>query len=103
MPRVVAPLLVREALPPGCAASVTLSRGVMRCRVPVDALGTLPPALTGAPDVGGARLTRIWERLPATHWASLAPSVVTESLSRRVREAFDPAGILNPGVLGERE
>jgi glycolate oxidase FAD binding subunit len=100
-PRVVAPLLVRDALPPECAASVTLSRGVMRCRVPVVALGTLPPALTGAPDVGGARLTRIWERLPATHWSSLAPSVVTESLSRRVREAFDPSGILNPGVLGD--
>ena len=101
VPRVFAPLLVRDALPPGCAASVTLFRGVMRCSVPVGALGTLPPALTGAPDVGGARLTRIWERLPSTLWSGLAPSAVTETLSRRVREAFDPSGILNPGVLGE--
>jgi FAD/FMN-containing dehydrogenase len=45
------------------------------------------------------------ERLPARLWPTLgprlAPGRARDPLSRRVRAAFDPAGILNPGVLGE--
>jgi glycolate oxidase FAD binding subunit len=47
------------------------------------------------------RDTRIFERLPANLWRELAPSAVTDRLSRGVRAAFDPHGLLNPGILGE--
>jgi hypothetical protein len=69
--------------------------------MPARSLGNLPPALLGAPDTGGAALTRIWEQLPASRWSDLAPSAVRDRLSLRVREAFDGSGILNRGILGE--
>ena len=66
------------------------------------------PHNDGAPSDGaleilraGARETRIFERLPAAHWASLAPGAVNDRLSRGVRAAFDPHRLLNPGILGE--
>ena len=49
----------------------------------------------------GSRETRVFERLPARLWASLAPSAVNDRLSRGVRAAFDPHRLLNPGILGE--
>jgi glycolate oxidase FAD binding subunit len=49
----------------------------------------------------GGRL--IPERLPAAAWDALAPAMPDESLQRRVRAAFDPAGILNPGILHPQE
>jgi glycolate oxidase FAD binding subunit len=52
---------------------------------------------------GGSRETRIFERLPARLWASLAPSAVSDRLSRGVRAAFDPHRLLNPGILGETQ
>lgn len=51
----------------------------------------------------GVRETRIFERLPARLWSSLAPSAVNDRLSRGVRAAFNPHGLLNPGILGETE
>jgi glycolate oxidase FAD binding subunit len=51
----------------------------------------------------GTRDTRIFERLPASLWPVLAPSRVTDRLSRGVRAAFDPHRLLNPGILGETE
>jgi glycolate oxidase FAD binding subunit len=51
----------------------------------------------------GSRETRIFERLPARLWTSLAPSAVNDRLSRGVRAAFDPHRLLNPGILGETE
>lgn len=74
----------------------TVSRGVVRCIVPSEATGVLrdlPRTEAG--------VTRIFERLPADMWTELAPSPATDDLSRRVRSAFDPASLLNPGILGE--
>ncbi len=42
----------------------------------------------------------IAERLPPGAWHSV-PSAVNDQISVRLREQFDPAGILNPGLLGE--
>jgi FAD/FMN-containing dehydrogenase len=39
--------------------------------------------------------------LPPALWDRLAPSSVNDPLSRRVRGAFDPDLLLNPGILGE--
>lgn len=60
--------------------------------IATDALGLLR---------AGARDVRIFERLPASLWSSLAPSPVTDRLSRGVRAAFDPHHMLNPGILGD--
>jgi FAD/FMN-containing dehydrogenase len=101
LPRVAAPLVAGDALPPEARISAIASRGVLRVSVPVRSLGSLPSALLGAPDTGGAKLTRIWERLPASRWSDLAPSAVRDRLSLRVRDAFDGARVLNRGILGE--
>ncbi len=42
----------------------------------------------------------MFERLPADSWSTV-PSRVNDALSRAVRDAFDPARILNRGILGE--
>jgi len=42
----------------------------------------------------------IAERLPAALWGSV-PCAVNDTISARLRRQFDPAGILNPGILGE--
>jgi len=47
------------------------------------------------------REARIFERLPAPLWESLARTAVGDRLSTGVRLAFDPERLLNPGILGE--
>lgn len=44
--------------------------------------------------------TLIFENLPEPLWTKLAPSAISDRVSRGVRAAFDPLGILNPGILG---
>jgi len=44
--------------------------------------------------------THIFERLPARAWHTV-PCRVDDPISRAVRTAFDPARILNRGILGE--
>jgi glycolate oxidase FAD binding subunit len=83
-------------------AHATVQRGIVRCILPVG----------GAEEEETARLrgiigalqhlgTAVVERLPASLWASLVPSSAGDALSARVRGAFDPRHILNPGILGE--
>jgi FAD/FMN-containing dehydrogenase len=43
--------------------------------------------------------TRLFERLPGPLW-STQPSASGDELSRRVRRAFDPDLLLNPGIFG---
>lgn len=40
------------------------------------------------------------ERLPAEAWGA-QPSSIHDVISQRLRAALDPAGVLNPGILGE--
>ena len=78
----------------------TVMRGIVRCLV-------WAPAGAGQPELDAlAAITRplesarmIPERLGAM-WSGLAPSSVNDPISRRVKEAFDPANVLNPGILG---
>jgi glycolate oxidase FAD binding subunit len=84
------------------SAHATLTRGVVRCILPVG----------GDDDEEHARLrgmvgalqhlgTAIVERLPATLWPALVAPAAVDPLSVGVRNAFDPDRILNPGILGE--
>jgi hypothetical protein len=43
----------------------------------------------------------VYETLPADLWPEVSPSVVGDPLSRGIRKAYDPHGILNPGILGD--
>ena len=46
------------------------------------------------------RGTVILESLPPRAWSVLPPKTKDDALSRAVRAKFDPAEILNPGILG---
>ena len=81
---------------PGGFAHATLQRSVARVCLPNGSDGIAAAALRSL-----TRETRIYERLPADAWPSLAPSAATDKLSRGVREAFDPDRLMNPGILGE--
>jgi glycolate oxidase FAD binding subunit len=80
----------------------TLQRGVVRCVIPYDdAAGAEEQArLRGV--IGVLRLddTCVVERLPPALWSSLVHPTASDALSARVRDAFDPRQVLNPGILG---
>jgi glycolate oxidase FAD binding subunit len=83
----------------GGFAHATVQRSVARVVLP-NGPSALP---AGAADAlrSITRETRVFERLPANDWRSLAPSAVADKLSRGIRDAFDPDRLLNPGILGE--
>ena len=79
----------------GAAMHATPSLGIVRCILPASTpIGTVELLLNWE------NVTVIFERLHSTEWARLSPSVVDDRLSRRLKAAFDPSGILNPGILG---
>ena len=83
----------------GGFAHATVLRSVARVVLPLDD-GALPaPAVEALESI--TRESCIFERLPATLWPTLAPTAVTDRLSRGIRAAFDPHRLLNPGILGE--
>jgi glycolate oxidase FAD binding subunit len=79
-------------------AHATLERGVVRCILPGardydwQALRNVMTALrsTGS---------RIVERQPVSFWPAMS-SPIADALSTKIRQAFDPDGVLNPGILG---
>ena len=81
-------------------AHATVGRGVVRTIHGFDA------SESGAANAWLAAIatcegTHIFERLPAHAWRAI-PCRVDDPISRAVRHAFDPARILNRGILGER-
>ena len=80
----------------GALLHASVGRGVVRIIIP----RTDSPSLERA--IWARRVeTRVFERLPGVLWPTLAPSTVRDPLSRRVKHAFDPRHLLNPGILGE--
>ncbi|MEP7087217.1 MAG: FAD-binding oxidoreductase [Gemmatimonadota bacterium] len=88
-------------LAPGGDASAlvhaTIGRGVVRCIRPST---SATPIATWLDLISRSEGTHIFERLPASEWSAV-PSRVNDPLSRAVRAAFDPARILNRGILGD--
>jgi glycolate oxidase FAD binding subunit len=100
----------------------SIGRGIVRCiAVPADAAalgdslarrGTdtasrgnaeTPEGRSRATDgrVTTSDHTRIVERLPDEMWRRLGQPVSEDRISRRIRATFDPAGILNRGIMGD--
>lgn len=77
----------------------TLERGVVRCVLPIarddDDSRTLRSIMMALRSPG----SRIVERQPASLWSGVS-APVPDSLSTKIRQAFDPDGVLNPGILG---
>ena len=80
----------------GACMHSTPALGVIRCIVPGGTDLATVELLTRL----RANPTVIFERLPRDAWAVLSPSVIGDRISQRVKNAFDPHGILNPGILG---
>lgn len=76
---------------PDVDAHASLARGVVRLRMPNA------PAMLMGPDAGD----RVIVEVMATSDRSIAMPAPNDSLSRRLRDAFDPGRILNRGILGE--
>ena len=93
--------LERQLEPAGALMHATIGRGIVRCIIPSKGDSVrLAKTLRELP-VPENSIARVFERLPAELWAELAPSTMNDPLHRRVKEAFDPAMLLNPGILGE--
>ena len=84
----------------GVLRHATVMRGIVRCLVnaPSGSEQALSSLSALARPVESARL--IPERLGGELWNRFAPSAVNDPISRRVKQAFDPGNILNPGILG---
>jgi len=80
----------------GAVMHATPSLGIIRCVLPGNTPLSLIERLAGL----GSSPTVIFERLPHDAWQRLSPSVAGDRISQRVKNAFDPHGILNPGILG---
>lgn len=76
-------------------AHASIEHGVVRVIVP---RGHAPIAPLVAALSQAGRL--VAERLPAEGWSGI-PADTADRLSAGIRRAFDPARILNPGILGE--
>lgn len=93
----------------------SVGRGIVRAIIPEPASAPLAAAiahdaaqpldLTGEREVvtraSGFAGTCIPERLPPWLWGAVGARGLRDTLSRRVRHAFDPSYVLNPGILGE--
>ena len=82
---------------PGTLVHAAVTRGVVRCILPRAGDDVLARTLERWRAAGA---TLIAERLPAAGWAALPAELPNAALARAAQHAFDPAGILNPGILG---
>jgi glycolate oxidase FAD binding subunit len=80
----------------GAMLHASVGRGTVRCIFP-DASSIELIELLSTPDPND---TVIFETLPPNLWEKLSPSATADRVSQGLRAAFDPLGLLNPGILG---
>ena len=78
---------------PGVDAHATFARGIVRLR-----LTSLEPGLLASFEKADRRTA---ERAPTSWHQAIEGRPANDQISRRLRDAFDPARILNRGILGE--
>lgn len=80
---------------PGALISASPSRGIARCALPPERGSTnqLAALFASVPHIA-----RTYERLPPDMWSHL-PRHASNPLAQRIRAAFDPHSLLNPGIL----
>jgi glycolate oxidase FAD binding subunit len=86
-----------EAMPDDVLAHATVSRGVVRVIIPVECGGYWARDEPEPESSGHA----VFERVPQHNrelWDDM-PRLANDPLSLGVKRAFDPLGILNPGIL----
>jgi glycolate oxidase FAD binding subunit len=100
---------------PEALVHASVGRGIVRAIIPEPASAPLAAAIardaahpldaTGQREVANSPSafagTCIPERLPPWLWGAGGARGMRDALSRRVRHAFDPSHVLNPGILGE--
>jgi len=89
----------------GIRTCIDPRRGVVRVIVDespqgID-LGALPSDLDFSRDNHPVSSEVIFEKLPADIWSIASPTVVSDGLSKGIKNAYDPLNILNPGILGD--
>lgn len=77
----------------------TLTRGIVRCVIPTPSDSESVERVQAAVRALGAEVTLVGERLPARLWVDVTRARPAAALAARVRAAFDPDGIMNPGIL----
>lgn len=83
----------------GGYAHATVSRGVVRCVLPgSDDSDHREAVRAGIADLAVIS-TVVGERMPSVLWAQLTGKRSAGTLAKEVRRAFDPDGIMNPGIL----
>jgi glycolate oxidase FAD binding subunit len=85
---------------PQALIHASMGRGVVRAIIPQPDPGLLARAVV-ADHSGSAGDAPVAERLPARLWSAMAMGAVSDRLSHEVRRAFDPAHVLNPGLMDQ--
>ena len=80
----------------GAVMHATPSLGIVRCVLPGSTSSSTVESFVSSV----AAASTLYERLPSSLWSALSPSVTSDRISQRVKRAFDPKSILNPGILG---
>ncbi|HEY7878642.1 MAG TPA: FAD-binding oxidoreductase [Gemmatimonadaceae bacterium] len=80
----------------GARQHASVGRGIVRVIAPPND----DAAVTALVHAAARAATAIPERLPGTCWSALTTPMPNAELARRVKRAFDPANLLNPGILG---
>lgn len=79
----------------GGYAHATPARAVVRCVVPASSVDAVHGELRALAESA----TVVGERLPAALWPHVTRARATDALALGVRRAFDPDGIMNPGLV----